>query len=237
LNARTTAFSTLIASAACASPAAGSELSYTFLDIGAATVETSLDGVRMPAPGQTVSVETGAGDGLTVGGSLAIGQRFYIAAANETAVIGVDAFVASPLATAFLGGNVDRVASRAAVGYVQPIGADFDFIFEVAHDTVEYDFGSFAGESFDIDEGGTGFGVGFRWNPTSAFELFALAHGSEVGEIDLTSGTFESGTRAVAGLRWYFFEDLGLGFDFRSGDADSINVSLRFGFGDLRAGY
>jgi hypothetical protein len=218
-------------------PAVGSELSYTYLDIGAAAVETSLEGVRMPVPGQTVSAELSDGDGLTVGGSLAIGRRFYIAAANETAVIGVDAFVASPLATAFLGGNVDRVTAHAAVGYVQPIGLDFDVVFELAYDTIEYDFGSFAGESFDVDDGGAGFGLGFRWNPQTTVELFAMAYGSEVGEIDLTSGTFDSGTRAVAGVRWYFFEDLGLGFDYRSGDADSVNVSLRFGFGDLRAGY
>ena len=237
MNARTKILSAAIGSACTAMPAAASELSYTFLDIGAAAVETSLDGDRMPAPGQTVSVGVTDGDGLTVGGSLAIGRRFFVAASNETAVVSVDAFVASPLATALLGGNVDRIASRAAVGYVQPIGANFDFVFELAYETVEYDFGSFAGESFDVDEGGAGLGVGFRWNPRPALELFAMAYGSETVEGDLTAGTLEAGTRALAGARWYFFEDLGLGLDFRSGDADSVNLSLRFSFGDLRAGY
>jgi hypothetical protein len=37
-------------------------------------------------------------------------------------------------------------------------------------------------------------------------------------------------------MRWYFFEDLGLAFDVRSGDYDSFTVSMRFGFGELRAG-
>src|SRR5690606_26844234 len=126
--------------------------------------------------------------------------------------------------------------SRAAVGYVQPIGPDFDLVFELSYDSIEYDFGSFAGESFDVDASGAGFGVGFRWNPTTAFELFAMAHGSETVDVDLTGGTLGRGTRATAGVRWYFFEDLGLGFDLRTGDVDSVNVSLRFSFGDLRAG-
>jgi len=237
VNARIATLSLSFCGALSALPATASELSYTFLDIGAATVDTSLEGVRTPAPSQTVSVGLTDGDGLTVAGSLAIGRRFYIAGANETAVIAVDAFVESPLATALLGGNFDRVASRAAVGYVQPIGANFDLVLELAYDAVEYDFGSFAGESFDVDEGGAALGVGLRWNPKAALEVFAMAHTSETVDVDLTSGTFDTGTRATAGLRWYFFEDLGLGFDVRSGDVDSVNVSLRFSFGDLRAGY
>lgn len=236
MNARIATLSVTACGALSALPAAASELSYTFLDIGATSVETSLEGVRMPAPSQTVTVGLTDGDGLTVAGSLAIGRRFYIAAANETSVIGVDAFVESPLATAFVGGNVDRVESRAAVGYVQPIGANFDLVFELAYDSIEYDFGSFAGESFDVDDSGAGLGIGLRWNPTAALELFAMAHGSETVEVDLTTGTLDTGTRAMAGVRWYFFEDLGLSFDARSGDADSVNVSLRFSFGDLRAG-
>lgn len=236
MNARIATLSILLCGALSALPARASELSYTFLDIGAATVDTSLTGVRTPAPTQTVSVGLTDGDGLTVAGSLAIGRRFYIAGANETSVISVDAFVESPLATAFLGGNVDRIASRAAVGFVQPIGVSFDLVFELAYDTVEYDFGSFAGESFDVDDAGTGLGIGFRWNPKAALEIFAMAHGSDTAKVDLTTATFDTGTRATAGVRWYFFEDLGLGFDVRSGDVDSVNVSLRFSFGDLRAG-
>lgn len=237
MNARIVTLSLSVCGALAPLTATASELSYTFLDIGAATIDTSLTGVRTPAPGQSVSIGLTDGDGLMVAGSLAIGRRFYVAAGNESDVIGVDAFVESPLATAFVGGNVDRVASRAAIGYVQPIGANFDFVFELAYESLEYDFGSFAGESFDVDESGNGLGLGFRWNPKAALEVFAMAHGSETVEVDLTNGTLESGTRSVAGLRWYFFEDLGLGFDVRSGDVDSVNVSLRFGFGDLRAGY
>jgi hypothetical protein len=54
--------------------------------------------------------------------------------------------------------------------------------------------------------------------------------------VDLTTSQVDSGTEVSAGLRFYFFQDLGVGFDLRSGDVDSLTVSMRFGFGELRAG-
>jgi hypothetical protein len=213
-----------------------SDLSYTFVDFGAISVSSDAVAVQSPALGQTVAIEPGDGDGLSVAGSLAIGRRFYAGGSFQNSVVDVEAQVMSPLATATLTGNFDLVSTRAMFGYVQPIGERLDIYFEVSHDTVEYDFGSFAGENFDTDDSGAGFGVGVRFNPNPSLELFAGAHGSSVGAVDLNARTFDSDTTASAGLRWYFFEDLGLGVDYRSGDADSLLITLRFGFGELRAG-
>jgi hypothetical protein len=216
--------------------AGASELSYTFVDFGALGVDGTATGVQSPIPGQVVEVGSGEGDGLTVSGSLAIGQRFYLSGGYESAVMDVEALVSSPLAVIVVGGSYDLIASRTAVGYVHPIGDTFDAIAEISYDTLEYDFGSFAGENFDVSEGGAGIGVGMRWNPRSTLEVFAMAHGSAVGEADLSTGEVDSGVRFSAGLRWYFFEDLGVGFRYESGDFDSMTISMRFGFGELRAG-
>ena len=215
---------------------AASDLTYTFVDFGALGVASGLSGTRSPAAGQTVTVESGEGDGLTVGGSLALGQRFYLGAAYESAIVEVDASIRSPLATVSTGGNFDLVTTRAALGYVVRAGEELDIYFEASYDTVDYDFGSFAGESFDVDDGGAGVGVGLRWNPTPSVEVFAGAHGSSVGEVNLGTSSLGEGVQGSFGLRFYFFRDLGLGFDLRSGDVDSLAVSLRFGFGELRAG-
>jgi hypothetical protein len=222
---------------ALSSPRAdASELSYTYIDFGGVTVDSDLSGTKVPAATQQVRVASGKGDGLTVSGSLAVGQHFYLNGSYDSSVVDVDALVTSPLAVAMTSGNFDLISTRAAFGYFHPIGTKVDLFAEVTYDTVSYDFGSFAGESFDVDEAGAGYGVGLRYAASPSVELFAAARSSSVGVVNLTTSTMDSGTQVSAGLRVYFFKDLGLGFDLRSGDVDSFNVSMRFGFGELHAG-
>ena len=109
---------------------AASDLTYTFVDFGALGVASDLSGTRSPAAGQTVTVESGEGDGLTVGGSLALGQRFYLGAAYESSIVEVDASIRSPLATVSTSGNFDLVTTRAALGYVVRAGEALDIYFE-----------------------------------------------------------------------------------------------------------
>ena len=219
-----------------ASRAGAGDLSYTFVDFGALGVKSDATGQQSPAAGQTVTVAAGKGDGLTVAGSLALGQRFYLASSYDSTVVDVDAVIQSPLATASTSGNFDHVVTRVGFGYVQPIGRRLDLAFELGRDKVEYDFGSFAGENFDVEDSALAAQVGMRFKASDSLELFVGARGSEVGKVDLTNRRFESGTEVSAGLRFYFFEDLGLGVDYRSGDVDRLAVSMRFGFGELRAG-
>jgi hypothetical protein len=219
------------------STAQASELSYTFVDFGAIAVDSSVAGTKQPTATQRVDVTSADGDGLSVAGSLAVGRRFFVAGGYLSSVVDANALIVSPLATAESSGNYDLAMSRVALGYVQPIGSNFDVVLEVSYDSVEYDFGSFAGETFDVDDSGAGFGVGLRWNPREKVEVFAAARSSSVGAVDLTASQLDSGTEMSAGVRFYFFEDLGVGFDYRSSDdADTFAVSLRFGFGELRAG-
>lgn len=214
-----------------------SDLSYTFVDFGALGVDSSVQGTKRPTATQRVDVISGEGDGLTVAGSLAVGRRFFVAGGYASSVVDASASIVSPLATASTSGNYDLAMSRVVLGYVQPIGSNLDVVFEASYDSVEYDFGSFAGETFDVDDSGAGFGVGVRWNPRAKLELFATARSSSVGAVDLGASQLDSGTEVSAGVRFYFFKDLGVGFNFRSSDdVDAFTVSLRFGFGDLRAG-
>ena len=92
---------------------------------------------------------------------------------------------------------------------------------------------SFAGENFDMKDEGVGGRVGFRWNPRTPIEISSYAQYSPVGKADLTARTFEPDTSAGVGVMWYFFEDLGIGLDYVSGELDSVAFSMRFSFGDL----
>jgi hypothetical protein len=218
-----------------AAPAVASDLSYTFIEFGSIVAESSVPGTQ-EAGLQTVSLTPEDGDGIVIGGSLAIANHFYIAGSYHAAVISTDAVISSPLATTTVAGSFDWSTSRVAFGGIVPIGDRVDLVFELGQRSVHFDFGSFAGENFDTSDTAAELTAGIRFNPTPSLELAIAAVSSGVGEVDLSTRTFDKGSRATAALRWYVFEDIGLGLDVATGDVEYLGGSIRFGFGDLRAG-
>lgn len=214
-------------------PASASELSYTFMDFLA--IDTSVDaaGVQTPVPGQTVSVDVDGGDGVSVAGSLGLGGRFYLTGAFKTSIIDFEGVIESPLTTTRVSDTFDLVMSTFGVGYQYELDTNFDLIGELTYDTVDYDFGSLAGENFDTNDEGIGGRVGFRWNPRPPLEVFASARHTPVGQPRLSDRELDSDTLLDVGMRWYFFEDLGLGFQYEAGDVSTATISMRFSFGNL----
>ena len=223
-----------IASGVAGSPAGhASELTYTYVDFQAVGTSGGQTGQKVPVPGQTVAAETEDGDGISIGGSVAIGQRFFFGGRFQTSVIDVNAVVTNPFGVTTAQDNFDLIQSRLAFGYYREMRENFDLTAELSLDSVEYDFGSFAGESFDMRDEGVGVRLGFRWNPRVPLEVSGYAHYSPVGKADLTTGEFDSDTNIGAGVMWYFFRDLGIGVDYATGETDSVAFSMRFSFGDL----
>jgi hypothetical protein len=216
------------------STAGASDLSYTYIDFQALDDNVNAGGSQMPVPGQIVTIQTGSGSGIAVGGSAAIGQRFFISGIYKSSIADVTGTVESPLTTVGVDDEFDLTLGRLSFGYVLPIGDSLDLTAEVSYDSGTYDFGSFAGENFDVDDSGVGFHVGFRWNPRPELELFAIGRHSPVANTNLETREFESGTIIHAGVRWYFFQDLGLGLEYESGEVERLAISMRFSFGDLR---
>lgn len=210
-----------------------SELSYTFLDFQSLNQSIEAAGVQSPVPLQTVGVTAGDGDGIAVGGSVAAGSKFYIAGAYRSSIVDVRGIVESPLTSVIVDDEFDLTAGRLSLGFLHAIGETLDLIAEVSYDTVNYDFGSLAGENFDLDDSGAGAQVGFRWNPMPSFELFAFGRHSTVGKANLSALELESDTTAHAGFRWYFFRDLGIGFEYENGPVETTTISMRFSFGNL----
>jgi hypothetical protein len=222
------------AAAAVSSLAAhASELSYTYVDFQTFSNESALSGVQVPVPGQTVAVRTDDGDGISIGGSVSIAQRFYVGGRFQTSIVDVDAVVTNPFGITTAADNFDLIQSRLAFGYYRELRENFDLTVDIGLESMEYDFGSFAGENFDTRDEGLGVRVGFRWNPRTPLEVSGYAHHSPIGKADLTTGNFDSDTSIGVGAMWYFFRDLGIGLDYTSGEIDSVAFSMRFSFGDL----
>ena len=222
-----------IAAAAPSLAARATDLSYTFLDFESLDNTVEKTATQSPVPGQTVQIQTSGGRGIAAAGSYLFGERFYFAGGYKSSVIDYSGVVTSPLATDHATGTFDLVGSNLALGYLHKFGDRLDFTADIGYESATYDFGSIAGENFDLKDSGVGAHIGFRWNPRKPFELFVTGHYSPVEKADLTGHRFESGTSVSAGVRWYFFEALGVGIEYESGDVDVTTISMRFNFGNL----
>lgn len=216
-----------------AGSAAASELSYTYVDFRVLNNSLDLQGIDSPVPAQTVALETGDGDGISVAGSLALPANFYLAGAFNSSIVDVSSTISSPLTETMVDDEFDLITSSFGIGYVYPLGENLDVVGELTYDTGELDFGSLAGEDFDTEGSGAAVRIGFRWNPRRPFELYALGGVSPVGEVSLNERRFDSAAVVNAGFRWYFFEDLGFGLDYQSGDLSALTLSMRFSFGSV----
>ena len=67
--------------------ARATDLSYTYVDFGGTSVDSSLVGTKQPTATQQVGVESTDGDGLMVAGSLALGRHFYLNGGYESNVV------------------------------------------------------------------------------------------------------------------------------------------------------
>lgn len=234
MDTRTRTRAILGAAALLTSQAVGaSDLSYTFMDFQAIDNTVDLVGRQSPVPGQTVDIAVTNGDGIAVAGSVAAGEHFFFGGSFSTSIIELQGVVMSPLETVRVEDEFDLVFSTLELGYQREIADNLDFVIELLYETANYDFGSLAGEDFDLDDAGVGALVGFRWNPVPVFELYASARQSPVGTASLTDRKLSEDTLVSAGMRWFFFEDLALGFDYEDGEVETFAITLRFGFGNL----
>lgn len=214
-------------------PSHASELTYTFLDFRYVANEIDAFGEQTPVATQTVTVNTEDGDGISVGGSVAIGERFYVAGSYQSAIIDVRGEVVNLLGTTAVRDNFDYVVSALAFGYQKELIPTLDLNAELTYDAVDYDFGSFAGEDFDTHDSGVGARVGMRWNPREPLEVAGFVRWSPVGKPDLSRQTLDSDVLIGVGMSWYFIEDLGVGVNYEAGTVDTLTISMRFGFGRL----
>ena len=218
-----------------AAPSLASDLSYTFIDFQAISNKMDLAGTQSPVPAQTVSVEADEGDGISVGGSVSLGERFFLAGRFQTSIVDVMGVVTNPLGTTTVADTFDLIQSRVAFGYQKELKPNFDIMFELSYDSSEYDFGSFAGENFDMQSDRRRREGWLSLESANAVRALRAAHANPVGKGDLQTLEFDSETRVCnLGPLWYFLEDLGVGLDYEGGNVDTVSLSMRFGFGDLR---
>jgi hypothetical protein len=208
-------------------------LSYTFLDFRYVANEVEASGAQTPVALQTIEATTEDGDGISVGGSVAMGERFYFVGNYISSIIDVSGVVTNPLGVTDVRDNFDFVQTGIGFGYQKELLPNFDLNVELSYDQADYDFGSFAGENFDANDSGPGAKIGFRWNPVEPVEVSAFARTTPVGKLNMSTAELEDDTVVGVGVNWYFIQDLGVGVNYEAGAVDTLTVSMRFSFGRL----
>ena len=208
------------------------EIRYSWLDMSYMSQDVGRSGT-LPTPGvpdQVVDLDVSDGAGIRFRGSLAVWKNLYImldygstdidlTGAVRNIVTGVEV----PFADQF-----DYTAIRGGVGLKFPLGVKTDIYGELTYDSLDFDFGSFAGENFDMSRQEMGGAIGVRHLFGKRFMVEARGRYSGVGDGDLTSGNFDNDTLFGAGFAWEFIRGLSLVGDYESGEFSAWSVGFRF---------
>ena len=220
---------TILLSLGLASTAGAQEVRYSWLDLSFMGQDVGgLEGTQQtPIVDQFVDVNAQDGDGVRFRGSYAIGESFYFFGDYGSTDIDVDALVTNDQGTFPASDEFDLTTIRGGFGYHYGIGFSTDIYAEISFDSVDYDFGSFAGESFDTDATDAGAALGIRHMLNDDWELRASGRYSSQAAVDLNTLEFDSGAFFGVGFSWEIVRGLALIGDYETGDVDSWSIGFR----------
>ena len=218
---------TLAAGLLVAAPGAAQEVRYSWLDLSYMGQDVDRQGSQVPIVGQTVDVDGKDGDGVRFRGSIGTWNNFYLFIDYSSSDIDIDAIVTNAQGVFPASDEFDYTAIRGGAGLRYPLGFSTDIYGEVSFDSLDLDFGSFAGENFDTDEQDIGAAIGVRTMLNDDLELRAYGRFSNVGDVDLNTGMFDSDTLFGAGFGWTVVRGLSIVGDYESGEFSNWSLGFR----------
>jgi hypothetical protein len=207
--------------------ASAQEISYAWLDMSFIGQEVDRGGVQVPIPGQSVEIAGSDGDGIRFRGSVGAWKNLYLFVDYGSTDIDVDAVITNEQGVFEASDEFDFTAIRGGVGLKFSIFNKTDIFAEVSYDSTDFDFGSFAGEEFDIDAQEVGGAVGFRTLFGDHFELKVQGRYTNVGDIDLNTLEFDSDTLYSIGFAWEVIRGFSIVGDYESGEFSSYGLGFR----------
>lgn len=214
--------------AAWSVPSAAQEVRYSWLDISFMGQDVGRSGSQLtPVPGQFVDANAKDGDGIRFRGSVGTWHNLYAFVDYGSTDIDVDVVVTNTNGMFPASDEFDYTTIRSGVGVRIPLTFRMDLFAEVSYDSLDMDFGTFAGESFDTDAQGAGGALGFRMMATDDFEIRAHGRYSSQADVDLTSLEFDSGALYGVGFGWQLVQGFSLVGDYESGEFSSWSIGFR----------
>jgi len=210
------------------SAAIAQDIRYSWFEIAYTGQDVDRDGTFADLViGQTVDISTQDGDGIKFRGSLGTWKNLFTFIDFSSTDIDVDALVSNAQGQAAASDEFDFTTVRGGVGLRYPLNTKTDIYGAVSYDSTDLDFGSFAGEDFDTDDKDIGAIVGIRSLVRPRLELRASVRYSGVGDVDLTTGEFDTDTLFSAGFGYELVRGLSVTGDYEAGEFSSWNIGFR----------
>ena len=205
------------------------DLRYSWLDMSFMAQDVGRSGSLSPLPGQVVDISTTDGTGVRFRGSVGTWKNFYLMVDYGATDIDLTGVVSNSN-TGFvqeIEDQFDYTAVRGGLGLRFPLRYDTDIFGEVTYDSLDFDFGSFAGEDFDMGRKEIGGTVGVRTMFGDHVQAYLHARYTAVGDADLTTGIFDTDTLIGVGVAWELIRGLSFVGDYESGEFSSLSIGFR----------
>jgi hypothetical protein len=184
-----------------------------------------------PVPGQSVDVSSTDGNGIRFRGSAGTWHNIYAFIDYAATDIDVIPTVTTPAGEEVEGDpdEFDFTNIRGGLGIRFPTGwgPATDIFAEITYDVTDMDFGSFAGEEFDTSNKDMGGALGIRAMLNDNWQIHAYGRHTPNGEVDLTTGEFDTGTVFGIGLGWQIVRGFSLVADYESGEFSYLALGFR----------
>ena len=213
--------------AAFANTATAQEVRYSWMDLSFMAQDFDRQGSQEPIVGQTVDVDASDGQGVRFRGSVGTWHNLYAFVGYGSTDIDVMAVVTNDQGMFPAEDTFDLTTIRGGAGVRIPIGFSTDVFLEASYDSVDLDFGSFAGESFDADDQDIGGALGVRSMVTDDLELRAWGRYSNHETVDLETREFSTGFVYGAGFGWQIVRGLSIVADYESGQFANWSLGFR----------
>ena len=218
----------LLCSTAVMNNASAQDVRYSWFEIGALGQDVQKMGSSFdPDLNQSVDINATDGGGVRFRGSVGTWKNFYVYFNFESTDPTVEAVITNLLGEFLTEDKFDLTSIRGGIGYKWSITFNTDLVAEVGMDSVDYDFGSFAGEDFDVEEKDVGAALGIRSMITDNLELRAHARYTNVGDVNLTGKYFDADVLYGAGLGYTVIRGLSITLDYEAGQIETFSIGFR----------
>jgi len=210
-------------------PAGAQEIRYSWLDMSYMAQDVARAGSLTPLPGQLVDVAATDGSGVRFRGSVGTWHNLYLMVDYGSTDIDLTGRVTNQN-TGFeqdFADEFDYTTIRGGIGLKLTLFGSTDLFGELTYDSLDFDFGSFAGENFDMDRQDLGGTLGVRHLFGDDFQVKLFGRYSQVGDADLTTGLFDPDTLVGVGFAWQLIRGLFIVADYESGEFSSWSVGFR----------
>jgi hypothetical protein len=203
------------------------EVRYSWLDLSYRAQDFDRQGSLEPIPGQTVDVDASSGDGVRFRGMVGTWYNLYAFIDYGSVDVDVDAVVTNDQGDFPAQDEFDLTTIRGGLGFKYSVGFNTDIYAEFSYDSIDLDFGSFAGENFDTDDQDIGGSLGIRSMVTDEIELRAWGRYTNHETVNLSNGEFDTGIVYGAGFGWEIVNGLSLVGDYESGQFSFWSLGFR----------